>query len=488
MSTDKQDLSPQIQKAAIESYARKCGLDILVTYEDDGRSGVHLSNRPALTQLIKDVTTSPSFGVVLVYDVSRWGRFQNADASAYYEYHCILHGVQVIYVAETFANDHTPMSALVKSMKRTMAAEYSRELATKVVAGQRRVIDMGFVMGPPPSLGYRRQSVSADGSTRTELRWGQRKGALTDRVEWVLGPDPEVALVRTIFSRYAAGHSVRDIVASLLKEGCHDQAGRPISLYHIRHLLRNEAVIGIFVWGRPHAESRMRLVEGERMRVAGRVPQIVDDATWELVQNRLRGSIPKKRSLEEMIQDLEKALSRNPSLRSADLGAEGCAPLSAYKNCFGTWQHALMAAGADPSVVAANLAERRRVCRNLVYVIGHALLEALAAAKVQASFSGRTNILKILGYSIRVRLAWQVVRPCGRSMWEIENHSNLPSVSHTLYVRVDKLLSPRDYLLVRSGNSSQPLPSWVPTLVPQALQKFHSPTMRKLVKRLKSLA
>jgi hypothetical protein len=29
-----------------------------------------------------------SFDVILVYDVSRWGRFQDADESAYYEYLC----------------------------------------------------------------------------------------------------------------------------------------------------------------------------------------------------------------------------------------------------------------------------------------------------------------------------------------------------------------------------------------------------------------
>src|SRR4051794_6463423 len=87
MSTDKQDLSPAIQEEAIKSYAAANGLEIVSSYKDERRSGVHLANRPGLSQLIKDVTNGCAFRVVLVYDVSRWGRFQNTDASAYYDYH-----------------------------------------------------------------------------------------------------------------------------------------------------------------------------------------------------------------------------------------------------------------------------------------------------------------------------------------------------------------------------------------------------------------
>ena len=48
MSTDKQDLSPSVQKEASAAYAAARGMQIVATYEDEGRSGVHLKNRPAL--------------------------------------------------------------------------------------------------------------------------------------------------------------------------------------------------------------------------------------------------------------------------------------------------------------------------------------------------------------------------------------------------------------------------------------------------------
>ena len=50
-------------------------------------------------------------------------------------------GIQVDYCAEQFENDGSPPSTIVKSVKRAMAGEYSRELSAKVFAGQFRFIE-----------------------------------------------------------------------------------------------------------------------------------------------------------------------------------------------------------------------------------------------------------------------------------------------------------------------------------------------------------
>src|SRR5215208_8503100 len=182
MSTDRQDLSLDFQRAAIRQFAAKHGLSLVTTYSDEGRSGVSLQKRPAMQQLLVDVTQAARlFSTVLVYDVSRWGRFLDPDASAYYEYHCRLHGVDVIYVHEPFVLDGSPMSAMMKSLKRAMAAEYIRELALKTRAGQTVAIERGFQMGSLPCLGFRRIAVSQEGVVR-QLNRGELKGRLTDRI------------------------------------------------------------------------------------------------------------------------------------------------------------------------------------------------------------------------------------------------------------------------------------------------------------------
>ncbi len=140
MSTEHQQYSTHNQQDKIEAYARSRNIDIVQIYADEGKSGLRIDGRAALQRLISDVETGKAnFNVILVYDVSRWGRFQDADESAYYEYICRRAGIQVTYCAEQFENDGSPVSTIVKGVKRAMAGEYSRELSSKVFAGQCRL-------------------------------------------------------------------------------------------------------------------------------------------------------------------------------------------------------------------------------------------------------------------------------------------------------------------------------------------------------------
>ena len=89
MSTEHQQYSTENQADKIREYATRRGIEIVRTYADAGKSGLRIDGRASLQKLIKDVESgSADFTIILVYDVSRWGRFQDADESAYYEYRC----------------------------------------------------------------------------------------------------------------------------------------------------------------------------------------------------------------------------------------------------------------------------------------------------------------------------------------------------------------------------------------------------------------
>jgi len=136
MSTDRQEYSTDNQRDMLASYAARRGLTIVRTYTDEGRSGVTLDGRDGLKTLIADVRSGHAdFEFILVDDVSRWGRFQDADESAYYEFVCKEAGIQVLYCAEQFENDGSLASTILKNIKRAMAGEYSRELSAKTFAG-----------------------------------------------------------------------------------------------------------------------------------------------------------------------------------------------------------------------------------------------------------------------------------------------------------------------------------------------------------------
>ena len=83
MSTDHQRYSTENQSDAIARYADERGYQIIETYTDAGKSGLRIEGRDGLTQLLSDIQAGRTdFKTVLVYDISRWGRFQDIDLSA----------------------------------------------------------------------------------------------------------------------------------------------------------------------------------------------------------------------------------------------------------------------------------------------------------------------------------------------------------------------------------------------------------------------
>ena len=89
MSTEDQQYSITNQNAAIQKYAERRGFIVVSTYADAGKSGVAIKHRKELRRLLHDVTSGQAqYKTILVYDVSRWGRFQDVDEAAHYEFLC----------------------------------------------------------------------------------------------------------------------------------------------------------------------------------------------------------------------------------------------------------------------------------------------------------------------------------------------------------------------------------------------------------------
>ena len=208
MSTEHQQYSTENQMDAIRRYAEGRNMQLVRTYSDEARSGLNIEGRNGLRDLIHDVETGRAdFTEVLAYDVSRWGRFQDVDESAYYEYICKRGNVHVHYCAEQFENDGSLSSTLLKTIKRTMAGEYSRELSVKVFAGQCRLIERGFRQGGPAGYGLRRQLIDQDRNPKGILSRGMHKSIQTDRVILIPGPESEMQVVRDIYDRFTQRRS-----------------------------------------------------------------------------------------------------------------------------------------------------------------------------------------------------------------------------------------------------------------------------------------
>jgi len=321
MSTEHQQYSIDNQADAISRYARDHNMEIVRTYTDSGKSGLTIQHRPGLRQLIADVERgSPGYAAILVYDVSRWGRFQDVDESAYYEYQCRRAKIALHYCVEPFSNDGSAWEALVKTLKRTMAAEYSRELSAKVFAGQSRLTELGFRQGGTAGYGFRRLLVDQGRKPKSVLRRGEEKSIATDRVVLIPGPEEEIAIVKEVFHLYADQRLRPEEIAVLLNSrGTPCEGGRPWTRYIIRRMVTNPKYIGANVTNRQSTKLRTRrvtnppemwvrrdnafqaLVEADLFRKAVAESEARSHLTDEQLLERLRGLLHKYGKVSERL-------------------------------------------------------------------------------------------------------------------------------------------------------------------------------------------
>ena len=252
MSTEHQQYSLQNQAERVKQYADEHNFGVIQTYSDAAKSGLVLRSRKGLQQLLKDVVSGAAgYRAILVYDVSRWGRFQDVDESAYYEFLCKQNGIKVIYCAEQFEDDGSLLSSIIKNIKRVMAAEFSRELSVKVHTGQCRVASLGFRVGAPIGFGLRRELVDEKQVPKGLLKNGQRKALQTDRVKLRAGTPDEANVIRLIFDLFVAGGLDKTKVARRLNEmKIPNKEGGKWTDHIIDALLKNEAYIGNLVHNR----------------------------------------------------------------------------------------------------------------------------------------------------------------------------------------------------------------------------------------------
>lgn len=179
-----------------------------------------------------------------------YGRFQDVDESAHYEFICRRAGIKVAYCAEQFDNDGSLLSSILKNIKRVMAAEFSRELSAKVLAGALRLAGDGFKMGGSAPYGLQRMVVDDHSRPKGLLKRGERKFLITDRVRLGPGPADQVEVVKWIFREYLRTKSQQAIAGELNRRGIQTNRGGPWRKNSIGELLRNEAYIGNFIYNR----------------------------------------------------------------------------------------------------------------------------------------------------------------------------------------------------------------------------------------------
>ncbi len=345
MSTEHQQYSTQNQSDKIQEYADRRNIQIVRTYADEGKSGLSIGGRASLQRLIHDVESdNTDFNMILVYDISRWGRFQDADESTYYEYICKRKGITVAYVAEQFENDGSPVSTIVKGVKRAMAGEYSRELSAKVFAGQCRLIEMGFRQGGPAGFGLRRMLIDQSGEAKGALKRGEHKSLQTDRVVLVPGPEREIKIVKQMYQWLIEEDlSLSQIAQRLNGMKIKTDLERDWTYSSVRQVLTNEKYIGNNVYNRRSFKLKKKHVNNPPemwIRKEGAYEGIVSLDTFMQAQEIL-ASRSRRLSDEELLAHLKQLYERCGYLSGLIINqAEDMPNATTYAQRFGSLHRA----------------------------------------------------------------------------------------------------------------------------------------------------
>jgi DNA invertase Pin-like site-specific DNA recombinase len=423
MSTEHQQYSTENQHAAVQRYADEHGLLIVRTFTDAGKSGLGIQGREALQELLRVVNSgSADFGTILVYDVSRWGRFQDADEAAHYEFQCKRRHITVQYCAEHFPNDASPMSAVIKSLKRAMAGEYSRELSTKVFAGQCRLVTLGYRQGGTAGYGLRRLLLDQNGNPKSILARGERKSLQTERVILTPGPDEELATVRRIYDIFIRQKRTEPEIAAILnRENIRNEMGQPWSRGAVHELLTNEKYIGNNLYNRSSTKlqaPRINNPPDKWVRRDGAFASIVDPDTFATAQAIIRDR-DQHYTDAELLEMLRKLLQERGSLSGIVIDeSDGMPSSSTYRQRFQGLVRAYALAGYRPNHDYEYLrinGDLRRRYREFVEQLVDVLRTVASVAR-----DATTDLLTINGeFSVSVVLARCFTTPAGRLRWNV---------------------------------------------------------------------
>lgn len=348
MSTLGQTSSVALQEEAIARFCDREGLVVVRSYVDKGKSGLSTRGRTALQTMLRDVLAGPEYAMIVVADVSRWGRYPDPDEAAHYEFMCRSAGVPVIYCTPTVEEDVSPASTLIKSVQRLLAVEFSEQKSAWTLRGQDFSRRRGGWVGGEAPFGFSRRVIGEGADVGRILKVGERKAKSDGLIGLAWGPEAEVRAVRRVFDLYVNEvRSVADTVRVLNADKVVTRQGHGWTARQVRAVLKNELVIGILA--RERTVWRMRQCIRVLPRAAWTrravVAPMISKARFEEAQRRLAGGGRHRNGEPEILAELRRLLARHGSLDRQTVKAHGRFPPHRYVESFGSLQAAFRKVG-----------------------------------------------------------------------------------------------------------------------------------------------
>ena len=458
MSTDHQDYSTDNQMEAIRKYAERFNLKIEIKFSDEGKSGVTIDKRNGIKNMLELIKSGKArFKHILVYDISRWGRFHDPDEAAYYEFECKKAGIKVHYCAEMFKNDGSLAADLSKIVKRKMAHEMVRELSVKVLQGQCNLIRRGYKQGGFAGYGLRRALIDEKGNFKCILRHGERKSIQSDRVVLTPGPPDEIRNVRRIYSMFIDnGKKEGEIASTLNSEGILSDLGRKWTIASIRQILTNEKYIGNYLFNKvsqrieiqnPYSPKRItrKNPPEDWVRYEGGFKAVVEKERFMRVRE-IMAERAKKFSNEYLLEKLRQLYGKHKMISGVLINETVDMPSSAvYAHRFGSLIRAYHAVGYTPDRDYSYI-ELNRLVREMHSEIIDSILAQ--ARRKGLDFNGFDRIMINGEISLSVIISRCRASPNGLASWILKfERRNLPDFTIAVRLNPDNV-TVKDYYVI----------------------------------------
>ena len=243
------------QLRVCREYARGNELLIMGEYIDRAMTG-KTDARPNFQRMIKD-SKNGNWNYVIVYKLDRFSRDKYETAS--YKHELKKNGVKLVSAMENIPD--TPEGIILESVIEGMNEYYSKELAQKVKRGMRETRLKGYFQGGKVLYGYKIEG---------------RK---------IVVDEEKAEVVKYIFSEYAKGMYVRQIIENLHSKGIYKN-GKPFADNRLFDMIKNECYIGKYT------------KDGEVFE--NMYPRIIDDETFNKCKARRRQNKSGKQSVKSV--------------------------------------------------------------------------------------------------------------------------------------------------------------------------------------------
>lgn len=292
---DKQENSVEIQREQVAKFAMENGIEIIHEIADEGKSGL-TAKRPGFHKMFShwiENPKAPFFEYVLVYDPSRWGRFEDKNQAGHLEYLCKDAGKEVIYASIGFARSDDEQFGLNMriQMERDMAFLYSKNLSNKVFFGSVKVVQQGYSAGGTACYGMARLLLDENKKPIGLLKKGQHKVIANQRVSFVPAMDETTEIVKRIYRDFVDGWKTPVEIAALLNaEDVKSPGGSLWSGGSVVRILTNEVYAGSLTYNKRSNKLKRGIVINDRSKWVisrGSFEPVISEELFNTAQERL---------------------------------------------------------------------------------------------------------------------------------------------------------------------------------------------------------